>query len=309
MLKTKFFVQVLVVLLIEFAGLFVFYYFLIGKKIPSPFNIILCFLAAAFMLVSIASFVVARHTEEEMELMGETRGTPRFQDGEKVAVFGPIFPVNDQLLTSPFTQNKCVAYAYDIFHWEEAASTGAQQEKRSDYRGFVLTPSYVKTPYGEIRLLGFPVLKGFEKRTYSYTSQTHHLYENASFYIRSREFEDLSAFSIGKAVEEAQEAILVSDGSVQQEYKFTPEDFDLKTRELEEQYVGHQELVGLIGSWSKAFQGIRSDINEGVVTLWKGTPGTALRSARTVLVNKVLEGIVVFCVVNLIIGLVWAIFA
>lgn len=302
----------LIFLFLEGGALFAFYYFLVGKSLPFPFSLILSTLGSLFMLVSTGSFLTARAKYTDWRLMKKAltaRNITDFKDGQKVVVFGQIFPTNQQPIISPFTQKKCVFYTYDVYQWVwEGSGKDRRQEKESDYGGLHLTPSYINSTVGKIRLLAFPTLQDFEKKTYSYSDDTAPYYNNAYAYIQNTQFEEFGRMGIsklGKAYQMVKDILTDDDGYVRKDTKYTTEPFDLKTRYLEEQLVKDGENVSLLGIWSSAKQGVITDINKTMAVLTKGSPEQAIKTAKKESFKKLGEGLLVFFVINLVISVCW----
>lgn len=302
----------LIFLLLETGVLFTFYYFLVGRLLPFPFSLILSILGSLFMLVSIVSFLTARAKYIDWQLMKKAlnaKNITDFKDGQKVVVFGQILPTNGQPIISPFTQKKCVFYTYNIYQWVwEGYGKDRRKKKEPDYSGLHLTPSCVDSTVGKIRLLAFPTLQGFEKKTYSYSGDTVPFYNNAYAYIQNIQFEEFGRMGISKfrnAYQMVKDILTDDDGYVRKDTKYTTKPFDLKTRYLEEQYVKEGENASLLGIWSATKQGIVTDINKAVAVLTKGSPEQAIKTAKKDFFKKLREGLLVFFVINLIIGVFW----
>lgn len=264
------------------------------------------------MLISVGSFLAARAKYIDWQLMKKalsTKNITDFKDGQKIVVFGQILPTNGQPIISPFTQEKCVLYTYNIYRWVwEGQGDDRRQEKESDYGGLHLTPSYINSTVGKIRLLAFPSLQGFEKKTYFYSDDTAPFYNNAYAYIQNTRVEEFGRMGISKlrkVYQMVKDIITDDDGYVRKDIKYTTEPFDLKTRYLEEQYVKEGENVSLLGIWSSAKQGIVTDINKAMAVLTKGSPEQAINTAKREAFKKLREGLLFFFVINLIIGVFW----
>ena len=120
MLNKQKVIKGLIFLLLEAGVLFAFYYFLVGRWLPFPFSLILSTLGSMFMLISIGSLLTAKAKYADWQLMKKAlsaRNIIDFKDGQKIVVFGQIFPTNGEPILSPFTQEKCVFYTYNIYRW------------------------------------------------------------------------------------------------------------------------------------------------------------------------------------------------
>lgn len=104
------------------------------------------------------------------------------RDGRTMAAVGGIYPVSQPLI-APFSGAKCVICEYDLARAGRAAEA---EHSGSDYAGFLMTSSVIRTRTGETRLLGFPLLEGFaEKRC-----QSADAVRNARAFLASTQFED-----------------------------------------------------------------------------------------------------------------------
>lgn len=303
-----------IVFIIEIVVLFTFYFLLVGRYLPFPFSLILSILGSLFMLIFVGSFLSAKVKYSEWHMMKKAliaRGINEFKDGEKIVVFGQIFSYNQQPIISPFTRKKSVFYTYDIFRMVWIGSGDDRRvEKESDYGGLYLTPSYINSTLGKIRLLAYPTLQGFEEKTYSYSDADAYLYNNAYAFIQNTNFEEFGKIGIaklGKAYQMIKEILTDNDGYVRKDTKYATESFDLKTRLLSEQTVKEGENVSLLGIWSSSKQGIITDMNKCVATLSKGLPEQAILTAKREFLKKICEGLLILFIVNTIIGVFWLI--
>ncbi len=302
----------ILILVVEISVLFAFYYYLVGRLLPPPFSLILSTLGSLFMLISIGCFIQAKAKYFELRLMQRalaTRNIIDFKDGQKIVVFGQILPNNGQSIVSPVTYEKCIFYNYDIYQWVlRRSGKESRREKQSDYSGFYLTPSSINTSFGKIRLLAFPTLQGFEMKTYSYSDSTTNYYNNAYSYIQSTKFEEFGTMGLdklGKAYQMIKEIFTDDDGYIRKDTKYSADPFDLKTRLLNEQYVKEGENVSLLGIWSEAKQGIITDMSKYVAILTRGLPEQTIKVVKKEFVKKISEGLLVFFVINLIVGTFW----
>src|SRR3989337_980796 len=124
--------------------IFAFYYVLVGRSLPFPwpFVLILCGLGTLFTLGGIGSFRVGlQKLRQARRMQHSTQSRPgrSFRDGELLAVWGRIHPVDGQPISSPFSKQACVYYSYDIFRWVD-------RERLTDYSGLRLVPCVVQSP-------------------------------------------------------------------------------------------------------------------------------------------------------------------
>lgn len=302
----------LIIFIIGSGALFLFYYYLVGRFLPFPINFILSLLGSLFMLLSTQEFVGAYRQYRDWRLMKKSlaaRGVTAFRDGQRVMVSGRIFPVKESIVT-PFTHKKCVLYTYRVYQEgrEEYYDEGEGRVDLPAYAGLWLVPAYINSTVGKVRLLTFPLLEGFASETYRYSPATLPFYENASTYLQRTAFEDLSRAGILRKWEEVFGMIgkvVTNAGYVRKDIKTVTGTVGLNQCSLEELSVGEGEKVSLFGIWSSAGQGVVGDIQRSVAVLIKGPPDRAVRLARWRFLRKLLEGLLIFFVINLIVGIFW----
>ncbi len=128
-------------------------------------------------------------------------------DGALVAACGTIHPLGDPLV-APFSGKSCVLCEYDLSRQKRAGET---ETSGSDYVGFLMTPSVVHSPLGEVRVLGFPVLDRLEQRRCTGYSAAW----NARQYLASHDFEDRTGVKLVTAVSVFSVVWSDDDGSVE----------------------------------------------------------------------------------------------
>ena len=300
-----------IIIVVVLLGFFSLYYHFVGSLVPAPFNYILCGLSAMFMGVSIGSFSNAISRFKDLALMNRfmSKGmTRRFKDGEKVAVFGHILPIDGNPIVSPFSKENSVFYSYQVYHMETRGSGDNRNTAEvNDYSGFCLTPSYIDSSAGQIKLLAYPLLVGFKENKFSYSDRTAQVYQNAFEYIANTKFEVLqvSLATIGKAIDMGRAIMTDDDGSIRQDIKSGQDMFDLKTRDLKEITVRADEQVCLMGIWSSQRNGIVPEISKGPTNLIRGRPEETLKVTRKDALKKIMVGIIIILAINLFVGAWW----
>ncbi len=134
----------------------------------------------------------ARTAWRDWRLLSAAARDTQLIDGTLVAVCGTIQPL-ERPLAAPFSGKQCVICEYDLSRSAggENAGTGG-----SDYVGFLMTPSEIRSPLGAVRLLGFPVLEGVEqRRCRGYAAAW-----NARQFLASHDFEDRTGLKLVTAV-------------------------------------------------------------------------------------------------------------
>ncbi|QDU78097.1 hypothetical protein Pan97_51770 [Bremerella volcania] len=81
----------------------------------------------------------------------------QLNDGCKIAVAGRIRPEGEPL-KAPFSGKPCVICEYDVCKPEVDTSDSADENTASDFAGFLMSPCKIQTSWGDVRLLGFPMV-------------------------------------------------------------------------------------------------------------------------------------------------------
>lgn len=106
-------------------------------------------------------------------------------EGRTVTVCGTIHPLGEPLV-APFSQVPCIACEYDLTSVAKVQAANDEQTTGSDFAGFWMNPCVIRTPFRDVKLIGFPLLEGFgEQRIYSYSAAGH-----ARQFLLDNEFED-----------------------------------------------------------------------------------------------------------------------
>ena len=295
-----------------FAGiLFFIYYLLVGRQLGMPAGLIICFLGALFMMMAIGCVRVAFDKLGTLRLMKKViqKGSAiTLSDGKKAVFFGKIFPLDGNLIPLPFSRLPSVFYIYGVYRWVWKYSNGRNRRKKEyDFAGIHLTPSYIQTELGNVRLLAYPTLEGFQEHTYSYPNDQK-LYQEAARFLSATEFTDRPRDGlkvIGSAFQQIKEIFTDDDGFIRTDNKLNQEEFDLNTRLLEERYVLAGEEVCLQGIWSAEKPGVIGDLKKAPVILMKGSPMKVMGGVRHGILMKLLEGVAIALVINGIIGNIW----
>jgi len=297
---------------ILFAGLlFLIYYLVVGRQFGMPGGLIICFLGALFMMMAIGSFRVAFDKHSTLVLMKKViknGSTTTLSDGDKAVFFGKIFPLNGNPIPLPFSRLPGIFFTYGVYQWVwKYSGRRNRREKEYEYNGIHLTPSYLQTEMGKVRLLAYPTLEGFQEHTYSYPGDQKY-YQEAARYLSVTEFTDRPRAGlevIGSAIEQIKEIFSDDDGSIQVDNKSAQEEFDLNTRLLEEKYVLAGEEVCLQGIWSAEKPGVIGDLRKAPAILTKGSPKKVMEVVNHGIIMKVMQGILFAIAINGIIGTIW----
>lgn len=125
----------------------------------SAASVFLPFILAITVTLLISSIVHGRSKWEEWRVLRESLATRILRDKTRAAVHGRIHPLAREPFLSPLSGNECVAYVYKISHVYERThsdSAGKTTITETEFEGIGLTPSFVETKYGHVRLLAWP---------------------------------------------------------------------------------------------------------------------------------------------------------
>lgn len=138
-------------------------------SLPFPFNLLMagvCALFAGLLITGILSLWTGRQDTAALKRAeeGET-----MQEGRMEAAIGVITPMGEPLI-SPLQKIPCVAYSYKISHIEEnrvrdnEGNWTTNRTDTTDYSGYALAPSMIRSKNGNPRLLSFLNLDTFSSK-------------------------------------------------------------------------------------------------------------------------------------------------
>jgi len=107
------------------------------------------------------------------------------KNGRLLAVTGTIHPLGEPLV-APFSGETCTIVEYDLTSHQRIENAKDPHSAGSDYAGFLMTPCAVQSPVGEVRLLGFPILEGFDDQLCAGYAAA----RNARDFLTTAQFED-----------------------------------------------------------------------------------------------------------------------
>lgn len=213
----------------------------------------------------------------------------QLEDGATVTALGHIRAAGPTL-TAPFSGKPAVMYSYDINHVSRRQRGNDTIDE--DFSGYALTPCAIDSPHGAIRLLGFPLLEGFDNNNFD-TEEGH---KNALAYLESTQFTDMKGFHPGAIYREVKDLLTDDDGQLRKDWKMT-EDGDLSNKRLYEKIVAPGEQVCAIGVWSAAKRGlVPSGVN--VIRLLRGGPQQVISNLRGKCVANIIGGLIAATIAN-----------
>lgn len=250
------------------------YWYFLHTRFPAPYDWIVPAGAGLVMSLAVGAFSAAMTSAGEarrVSAMSTSSGSigeaPR--DGESFIVVGSLRATGPEL-RAPFSGRASLLYDYDLQHLSRRARHDTMD---TDYSGFAVTPCAIDTPQGSIRLLGFPLLEGFDKGRL----KSDEAFRNAAAYLTATQFQDLSGFQPGAILRESKELMTADDGQLRRDWSMSG-DSDLSGKQLFERSVAPGEMVCLIGCYSAERRGLAPNLNVGAVRLVRGDPQTASRA-------------------------------
>lgn len=177
--------------LLLWAALSVAYFFWLTTVFEFPTNYWASALVGFIVLCCLGALINAKNAFRDWSLISAGRRGLRPRDGRLIAVEGTIHPVGEPLV-APFSGGQCVICEYDLSRPGRGTDSEGKSSGGSDFAGFLMTPSVIRSAAGDVRLLGFPVLEGFGKSTQaSYAAA-----RRAIDYLTTRQFEDKSGLKV-----------------------------------------------------------------------------------------------------------------
>lgn len=264
------------------------FYFLRDTFLPGPlkqpWNHIIPIIAGSSLWSSFATLAYAFRKFQEVKLLRKVQEFGKWKDGERIAIEGTLQTFGE-LLKSPFTNHDCVAYKYKVTH--ESKSNKAKNRKEVvDYEGYALSRSYIQTPLGNIRLLGFPMdmteeysvgpkieiededaeisSEDSDEENFQETAEEIEMRNQAEKYLQGVNFEELpqSFLTYGVIYDALDSALLASDGFVKKDFQRQKDNkLSLGDKSIEEEFLPRGKHLCLIGKWSEHQKGILSEGN------------------------------------------------
>jgi hypothetical protein len=226
-------------------------------------------------------------------------GTPR-RDGRFEAATGAIYPLQEAL-SSPLQGRSCVAYEYDV------AITGKEgQTAGSAAWGWALTPAVIRSPEGDMRLLGFPELERFDQAVVGEGAR-----ERIQQYFQATTFVTIGERALNKALGQILERSADDDGQVRADVlrgtELDPKNIRLEGRQWTERVVPVGEEVTAFGYYSASREGLVPNsrkISE-TVQLWpgKGEELTAVIEKESS--GRITVGIVLFIITHAFMSIIF----
>lgn len=141
------------------------------------------------------------------------------RDGELTAVAGTIHPLGEPLI-APFSGQPCVVCEYALASRARVAQGEDRQNTGADFAGFLMTPCAIRSPLGDIRMLGFPLLDDRDETPCHGDSAI----RNAREFLASTTFEDRAGLKFVSVFSVFDQLWSDDDGLVQKNLKLSKAD-------------------------------------------------------------------------------------
>lgn len=163
----------------------------------------------------------------------------QLNDGEKIAVAGRI-RADGEPMKAPFSGKECVICEYHIAQPEVESSSSDSDNTASDFAGFLMTPCKIETSWGDVRLLGFPMVDDTVIDHCILTSEV----QAARNFLLHTEFEDRSGMKVVSILSVFSEVWSDDDGRVERHMRLTSTPIDkIIPPRAEETAQGFQEAI------------------------------------------------------------------
>jgi hypothetical protein len=196
--------------LLLYAAIVVGYFYWLDTLFERPQSIYGALGVGFVVFCCLGALLNARTALKDWSLLAAAgRGTPH-RDGKPIAATGTIHPVGQPLI-GPFSGEECVICEYDLSRHGRQTNTQDQENTGSDFAGFLMVPSVIRSPQGEMRLLGFPIVEGYSERVCG----TYAAARRAIDFLTTREFETRTGVKIVTALSVFEDVWSDDDGQVE----------------------------------------------------------------------------------------------
>src|SRR5436190_4939552 len=135
------------------------YWYWLDHAFDPPGSIIGGLVVGLIVAGCIGALINARNSWRDWRLASASLNGLPFNDGRLVAVSGTIHPMAQPLM-APFSGKQCVLCEYELGRRKRGSSAN-EAHTGADFAGFLMTPCLIRSPQGDIKLLGFPILEGY----------------------------------------------------------------------------------------------------------------------------------------------------
>lgn len=201
--------------LLLWASLSYAYFYWLDQTFEPPGSVIGGLVSGFAVLCCIGALTNAWTAWRTASQVASAPGDLQLVDGRLVTISGTIHPLGEPLI-APFSASPCVICEYDLAGQQRLKPGSDNKNSGSDYAGFLMTPCAIRTQFGEVRLLGFPILEEFPEQLCDSVIAAGHARE----FLKSREFEDRTGLKIVSVLSVFGEVWSDDDGLVQKNMRF-----------------------------------------------------------------------------------------
>ena len=221
-------------------------WFFLREKLPVPADVITSVISGIFLHLAYASAMTGRRRSGDARLLEAARQGEAPTDGQRRALIGTIH-ADEHVLHAPFSGAECVAYSYEIYHFEYTPSrtsgSSGTHRKVTDFSGLALGHCTIRSSQGDFPLLAYPFLSGFPEQKYK--DEGHRA--TAAEFIRTTPFEKTVPL-IGELTN-LNRAMLGTAGAFRKDWRMADND-ELGESTFEEQFIPPDASVCAFGIYS-----------------------------------------------------------
>ena len=184
------------------------YWYWLDHAFDPPGSIIGGLVVGLIVAACLGSLINAKNALRDWSLAsGSQHGLP-LVDRRLMAVSGTIHPV-DKPLVAPFSGKECVICEYDL--GRRSQGTDPDTNTGADFAGFLMTPCFIRSSQGDIKLLGFPILEGYADSLCSGFEAASNGYQ----FVKNTEFENRTGLKMVTILSAFDDVWSDEDGLVQ----------------------------------------------------------------------------------------------
>jgi hypothetical protein len=258
-------------------------------------------LLGAFSLLALFG-AISRFIEglSDKRVISRAKNREPFPDGKGAAAMGKIDATGLATLTAPFSGRDCLGYEYEVYEiFITKGSRGTTSESKQLYcSGFGLISSHVRTPQGDIRILGFPLLDEFPE---DFTESAEDRARAAAFMAQTQ-FHNIKK-NIGSIFSEFDDLFQDADGAVRKDLG-EPVTLHEKHR-LTEKIISRGTEVCAIGVYSQRDNALIAKTAALPIRLIPGNPAEVERRLRKTSIGQIVFSLIFFCFINGIFAFVY----
>ena len=277
-----------------FVALFAAYWAFFSGYFEWPGNLMAAAFGALFGAVGIGALGNVAWAWRDTRAFARAARGGQPADGQLVVAAGPIRPLGSPL-TSPIGGKPCVAYEYEVF--SSLPVNPRRGSQQFDFAGFAMTAAAIETPYGSVRLLGFPILDQFQQaREHGPEART-----RAERYVAGTSFDPMQGLGALKIFSEFDDALSDADGIVRKDFRLNDEPVAFDSRMLAERVVKPGEHVCALGLYDASRHAL---VPRGATLnrLWPGTPERVRRTIVKTARSQAITGLAFFLVSHAMLG-------